>query len=450
MACAICYLFCCLPPCVYTNYPEESWFQNLLWTLWQIRSDQKQQEIYQEELSMLGFEEEKLNQAISYRPPAEMGEMKTDDRPLSLNCRYLGHSSFDIVVNGRHFLFDPAAKDVTGYSRRAPSFFDKDNIPINKIIGIVISHNHDDHRDWLEENGPLLSAQPPIFVGEGSEWPREWGYQRVYELRWNEGFRIAFDNVVITMTGVPAQHGSARKGYGCLGYLPTAIVNQELWLGYFIEIDIGLPNGKTEKFNVYYAGDTAMGSHFVDVKGKKTSLAEIVSALAIQKGGMHYMFIQVGPYEIIGPEEDKSPFHMGPEEVVLFSGEIIDALEKKKMPTPLIVPIHDFSFGYNKPRGADTMDFLQRAVQNNALKSRVIPIAFGADFNLQTVYRLPPEQRAAALRQVCDSCFNETSVFKNHSIRVLYGLKEIPSDEKIEALDPTGQDLASRLMNFSV
>ena len=98
-----------------------------------------------------------------------------------------------------------------------------------------------------------------------------------YELDWGESLSL----LGFTFHSVPALHFSSRGVFDR---------NATLWCGYVIESQEGV---------VYFAGDTAFGSHFAQIREKF--------------GSPRLAFLPIGAYE---PRWYISPVHMGPEDAV--------------------------------------------------------------------------------------------------------------------------------------
>jgi L-ascorbate metabolism protein UlaG (beta-lactamase superfamily) len=99
----------------------------------------------------------------------------------------------------------------------------------------------------------------------------------VHELDWGESRPLG----AAIVHSVPALHFSARGIFD---------LNRTLWCGYVI--------GAADRI-VYYAGDTASGDHFAQIRGRF--------------GAPRLALLPIGAYE---PRWFMSPVHMGPDEAV--------------------------------------------------------------------------------------------------------------------------------------
>jgi len=119
----------------------------------------------------------------------------------------------------------------------------KEDLPDIDIV--LLSHNHYDHLDlptlrWLAGRGSPTFVVP---MGVG-ELLRSEKMGPVHELDWGESISLPG----ATIHSVPALHFSAR-GMGDR--------NMTLWCGFMME---------SQKRHVYFAGDTAFGNHFAQIR----------------------------------------------------------------------------------------------------------------------------------------------------------------------------------------
>jgi L-ascorbate metabolism protein UlaG (beta-lactamase superfamily) len=143
---------------------------------------------------------------------------------------------------------------------------------------VLLSHNHYDHLDmrtlrWLRERG-----QPELVVPMRTAKLLESAkIGPAHELDWGEAWSFG----KTTIHSVPALHFAGRGLFDR---------NQTLWCGYVIETD-----GRM----VYFAGDTAFGEHFGQIRDRF--------------GSPRVAFLPIGAYE---PRWFMSPVHMSPQEAI--------------------------------------------------------------------------------------------------------------------------------------
>jgi L-ascorbate metabolism protein UlaG (beta-lactamase superfamily) len=169
------------------------------------------------------------------------------------------------------------------HRRRAPGVAWEDLPPIDAVL---ISHNHYDHLD-LPTLRLLAGRGNSTFVvpaGAG-RLLRSKNIGPVHELDWGESFALPG----VTIHCVPALHFSSRGIFDR---------NKTLWCGYVIECGERL---------IYFAGDTAFGSHFAWIREKF--------------GAPHLALLPIGAYE---PRWFMSPVHMAPDDAVR-AHEILNA-----------------------------------------------------------------------------------------------------------------------------
>ena len=428
---------CWCPPSVFKNWPTERIRAIFCLTLKQVEIDLAATRENEASLTRMGLSPERYNKTITAGQPAAT----LAGRP-PFTVTYGGHATIELNIGEHIILIDPTIGNVSDYERKIPEYFTAEKTaavaPNTKVV--LASHNHGDHNNYLED--PTIRAQQPtIIVGAQSRWPKEWGYRDVHTLKWGQKkrFEIA-EGVILSVTGIPAQHSSARKGYGCGGCIPTAVINLELWLGFFIEIEY---NG--QKYNIYYTGDTGEGKHFQNADGETVTLKDYVVEFAKQCGGIDFIFAQVGPHEPFG-DHGESPMHMGPEEIVRFSSEIIAAMDEAGERKSYIIPVHHSAFAYEKPRGYYLLQFLLEAAKQRL--DRVIPLAFKGTIDLGEILAMSPDKIKVAFDHTVASLHQPYGIFSRPDVRDFY---DIPGDTSTLKLHrtPSVENLGHQLADFT-
>jgi L-ascorbate metabolism protein UlaG (beta-lactamase superfamily) len=194
----------------------------------------------------------------------------------------VNHSTVLLQQRGSNILTDPIwserASPVSWAGprrRRKPGISWEDLPPIDTVL---LSHNHYDHLD-LPTLRRLAARGDSTFIvpARGSRLLRGEKIGPVHELDWGESLSLP----KVTIHCVPALHFS-RRG--------ITDGNTTLWCGYVIECRERL---------VYFAGDTAFGPHFAQIREKF--------------GSPRLALLPIGAYE---PRWFMSPVHMGPDEAV--------------------------------------------------------------------------------------------------------------------------------------
>jgi L-ascorbate metabolism protein UlaG (beta-lactamase superfamily) len=200
----------------------------------------------------------------------------------ALRTTLVNHSTVLLQQRGCNILTDPIWSERAGpvgwagpRRRRKPGVSWED---LPSIDAVLISHNHYDHLD-LPTLHRLAARGDSTFIvpaGVGRLLCSE-NIGPTHELDWGESLSLPG----FTIHCVPALHFSTRRIFDW---------NLTLWCGYVIE---------SQERLVYFAGDTAFGPHFAQIREKF--------------GPLRLALLPIGAYE---PRWFMSPVHMAPEEAV--------------------------------------------------------------------------------------------------------------------------------------
>ena len=194
----------------------------------------------------------------------------------------VNHSTVLLQQRGINILTDPIWSERAsplswiGPRRRRKTGVLIEDVP--HIHAVLLSHNHYDHLDLPTLCSFAAREDSTFVVPTGcARLLRTERIEPAFELDWGESLSLPG----FTIHCVPALHFSSRSLYDR---------NKTLWCGYVIECQDRL---------VYFAGDTAFGSHFGQIRGKF--------------GTPHLALLPIGAYE---PRWFMSSVHMNPEDAV--------------------------------------------------------------------------------------------------------------------------------------
>jgi L-ascorbate metabolism protein UlaG (beta-lactamase superfamily) len=210
-----------------------------------------------------------------------------------LRTTLVNHSTVLLQQRGANILTDPIWSERAsplswiGPRRRRRPGVSWEDLPCIDIV--LISHNHYDHLD-LPTLRRLAARGDSTFIvpAGGARLLRSENIGPAHELDWGESLSLpgSLPGSPGSLPGftihcVPALHFSSRGIYDR---------NTTLWCGYVIECRERL---------VYFAGDTAFGRHFAQIREKF--------------GAPGLALLPIGAYQ---PRWFMSPVHMAPDEAV--------------------------------------------------------------------------------------------------------------------------------------
>jgi L-ascorbate metabolism protein UlaG (beta-lactamase superfamily) len=167
-----------------------------------------------------------------------------------LRITFINHATVLVQTGGLNILTDPIWSDrASPFSwagpkrHRYPGLRFGDLPPIDVVL---LSHNHYDHLDIASLVRLKEEHEPHFVAGLGNlALLQDRGITNAVELDWWDKTEVSDQ---VTVHCVPAKHFSGRS---------MSDLDRTLWCGFAIKA----PSG-----NTYFAGDTAMGGHFKQIK----------------------------------------------------------------------------------------------------------------------------------------------------------------------------------------
>ena len=200
-----------------------------------------------------------------------------------LRVTFVNHATVLIQTEGLNILTDPIWSERAsplswaGPKRHRPPGLRFEDLP--PIDVVLISHNHYDHLN-IETLVRLNAEHQPRFVsGLGNRaLLNARGILDVIELDWWDTAKVSEE---LSVTCVPAKHFSGRG---------LSDGDATLWCGYVVQGSGG---------NIYFAGDTGMGSHFAEIKNRFRPLRLALLPIGAYLPGWFMCPVHISPREAI-------------------------------------------------------------------------------------------------------------------------------------------------------
>jgi L-ascorbate metabolism protein UlaG (beta-lactamase superfamily) len=209
---------------------------------------------------------------------------------------WLGHASFFIRLNGKNLLFDPVYYKIP-FVKKYVEF----PCPIENIKGIdylLLSHGHRDHFDEptlkkILPKNPNLKILCPLKIGTLVKAINK--NADIQEAGWYQQYNIE-DDIKITL--LPALHWNKR---GLIDF------NTSLWGSFMLE---------TKNQKIFYAGDTAYGTHFKEIRNVMGTPDICILPIGAYKPSFIMKNSHMSPHEAIEAFKDLGgkifiPMHYG-------------------------------------------------------------------------------------------------------------------------------------------
>ena len=213
--------------------------------------------------------------------PGAPPPMRVDGEKLRIT--FVNHATVLIQTGSLNILTDPIWSDraspftwIGPKRHRSPGLRFEGLPPIDIVL---LSHNHYDHLDIATLIRLNKGHQPRFISALGNRaLLQNHGITNAIELDWWEETELSDHGSV---TCVPSQHFSGRS---------LSDIDRTLWCGFVIQATAG---------NIYFAGDTATGVHFKEIKKRF--------------GRFRLTLLPIGAYL---PEWFMHPVHLSPAEAV--------------------------------------------------------------------------------------------------------------------------------------
>jgi len=261
-----------------------------------------------------------------------------------MRVTFINHASFLVQTAGYNMIFDPIYSDTAGPWLLGPKRVRNPGIKFDdlpKIDVLFISHNHFDHLDLdtikriYERDNPYIIA--PLGVISSYIEPKIGSCDKCKELDWWLSYKVHKD-LIVQLT--PAQHWSSRNLFD---------KNSTLWGGFLITTNAG---------NIYFAGDTGLGS------------GKVFEMIKEEASNIRLALLPIGAYS---PSWFMQGVHVNPEEAV--------QIHKILNPTTSI-GMHYGTFQLSDKDVNEPVERLNKAVKANSINN-FITLGFGEKLDIK-------------------------------------------------------------------
>ncbi|MGB1241612.1 MAG: MBL fold metallo-hydrolase [Chitinophagales bacterium] len=302
-----------------------------------VNNERRRHPVYSDILKwkMGGNPQAKEKKADKYKPKRQENKTFCDSKENTIV--WLGHACFFIRINGVSLLTDPCLGNISGVLKRNVS------IPCNigdikGIDYILMSHGHRDHFDVpslkkILHNNPNAHFLAPMDLGS---LIRPLGTQNYQEAAWYQQYHIPQEGLQITF--LPAIHWNRR---GLFDF------NDMLWGSFMIQ---------SPDYNIYFAGDTAYGVHFQQIRNTFGNLR------------IDTTIMPIGAYK---PSIIMKASHVNPEEAVQSFNEL---------QSQHFIPMHFGTYDLSDEPIGEPIRKIRDLSSQGKLKGKLIELAVGEEW----------------------------------------------------------------------
>ncbi|MEO6528228.1 MAG: MBL fold metallo-hydrolase [Gemmatimonadaceae bacterium] len=253
-------------------------------------------------------------------PPPRVGNSSLHDSTVRVT--FVNHATVLLQMGGMNILTDPIWSDRAspfswyGPKRHRPPGIRFEDLPAIDVV--LLSHNHYDHMDVPTLRRLVDAFHPRIITGLGNAaFLARQGIAGAQDIDWWQSIQLG---PAVRLTGVPAQHWSARWSNDKW---------RTLWLGFVLES----PGGRT-----YFAGDTGFGEFFTRIRDRF--------------GPFRLALLPIAPSQ---PRDAMAPRHLSP-------GDAVRVYRVLGVSTA--IALHFGTFQQGNDAEHEPVDSLRRAIED--------------------------------------------------------------------------------------